>query len=150
MLRWIGVQACVLAAMVAPPLAALAQKQSASDLAKQSQNPVAAMISLPFQNNTFFGIGPDDDTANVLNIQPVIPVNLGGGQTGGVNRQPRWPRESTLGAAHASAQVSQDIFVILRQPARNVSRQVLAAVRVRGGEVILAVGGLRSSLSRGI
>ena len=34
------------------------------------------MISLPLQNNTFFGIGPDDDTANVLNIQPVIPINL--------------------------------------------------------------------------
>ena len=34
------------------------------------------MISLLLQNNTF-GIGPDDDTANVLNIQPVIPINLG-------------------------------------------------------------------------
>ena len=44
---------------------------------KQSQNPVAAIISLPFQNDTFFGIGPDDDVANVLNIQPVIPINLG-------------------------------------------------------------------------
>src|SRR5690606_4309199 len=39
--------------------------------------PVAAMISLPFQNNTLFGVGPDDDTANVLNIQPVIPFTLG-------------------------------------------------------------------------
>ena len=44
---------------------------------KQSQNPVAAIISQPFQNDTFFGIGPDDDVANVLNIQPVIPINLG-------------------------------------------------------------------------
>jgi hypothetical protein len=35
------------------------------------------MISLPFQNNTFFGVGPDDDVANVLNIQPVIPIGLG-------------------------------------------------------------------------
>jgi hypothetical protein len=39
--------------------------------------PVAAMISLPFQNNTFFNVGPDDDVANVLNIQPVIPISLG-------------------------------------------------------------------------
>ena len=36
---------------------ALAQDQA--DLAKASQNPVAAMISLPFQNNTFFNVGPD-------------------------------------------------------------------------------------------
>ena len=51
--------------------------QESGDLAKAAQNPVAAMISLPFQNNTFFGVGPNDDTANVLNIQPVIPFTLG-------------------------------------------------------------------------
>ena len=34
------------------------------------------MISLPFQNNTNFNMGPDDDTQNVLNIQPVWPVSL--------------------------------------------------------------------------
>ncbi len=54
------------------------QAQSGDDLAKATQNPVAAMISLPFQNNTLFGVGPDDDTANVLNIQPVIPFTVGG------------------------------------------------------------------------
>jgi hypothetical protein len=46
------------------------------DLAKQAQNPVADMISLPFQNNTNLGIGPDDETQNILNIQPVWPVTL--------------------------------------------------------------------------
>ena len=46
------------------------------DLAKQAQNPIANMISLPFQNNTNFGIGPDDETQNILNIQPVWPVTL--------------------------------------------------------------------------
>ena len=45
-------------------------------LAKQSQNPVGALISLPFQNNTNFGLGPEDRTQNILNIQPVIPVSL--------------------------------------------------------------------------
>jgi hypothetical protein len=34
------------------------------------------MISLPFQNNTNGNWGPDDDTQNVLNIQPVIPLSL--------------------------------------------------------------------------
>jgi hypothetical protein len=56
---------------------AVAQNASTSDLAKAAQNPVANMISLPLQNNTYFGIGPGDDTANVLNIQPVIPVSVG-------------------------------------------------------------------------
>ena len=49
---------------------------SARDLAKESQNPVSNMISIPFQNNTSFGIGPQDRTQNVLNIQPIIPVSL--------------------------------------------------------------------------
>ena len=46
-------------------------------LAKATQNPLAAMYSLPFQNNTTFGIGEFDKTQNVLNIQPVIPIGLG-------------------------------------------------------------------------
>lgn len=55
---------------------AVAQEQSESDLAKQSQNPVGNLVSLPFQNNTSFGIGPNDSISNVLNIQPVYPVGL--------------------------------------------------------------------------
>jgi len=51
--------------------------QDAEDLAKAAQNPVAAMISLPLQNNTLFDVGPNNDTANVLNIQPVIPFTVG-------------------------------------------------------------------------
>ena len=46
-------------------------------LAKAAQNPIASLISLPFQNNTNFGIGPDDKTENVLNIQPVWPFSIG-------------------------------------------------------------------------
>jgi len=53
-----------------------AAEQSTAELAKAAQNPVANMISLPFQNNTNFGIGPDDDIQNILNIQPVWPVSL--------------------------------------------------------------------------
>jgi len=53
------------------------QENSDADLAKATQNPLASMISLPFQNNTNFGIGPDDDTQNILNIQPVWPFSLG-------------------------------------------------------------------------
>lgn len=77
-------------------------------LAKKVQNPVADLISVPFQNNLGFGAGAnyrlglrpaglgdflrghpirglrkltlrssdDDDCQNVLNIQPVIPINV--------------------------------------------------------------------------
>ena len=47
------------------------------DLAKQAQNPIAHLISLPLQNNTNFDIGPEERTQNILNIQPVWPVSLG-------------------------------------------------------------------------
>ena len=50
--------------------------QNDQDLAKATQNPLASMISLPFQNNTNFDIGPDDDTQNILNIQPVWPFSF--------------------------------------------------------------------------
>jgi hypothetical protein len=45
-------------------------------LRKAAQNPVASLISVPVQNNNNFGIGPDDRTQDVLNIQPVIPARL--------------------------------------------------------------------------
>ena len=47
-----------------------------AELAKAAQNPVASLISLPFQNNTQFKFGPRDKTQNILNIQPVWPVSL--------------------------------------------------------------------------
>jgi hypothetical protein len=46
-----------------------------TDLQKATQNPVASLISVPIQNNSNFGIGPFARTQNVLNIQPVIPIN---------------------------------------------------------------------------
>src|SRR6185437_15770413 len=49
---------------------------NAGDLQKAVQNPVASLISVPFQNNTNFGIGPFDRNQNILNIQPVIPIGI--------------------------------------------------------------------------
>jgi hypothetical protein len=37
-------------------------KASAGDLAKAVQNPVASLISVPIQNSSNFGIGPNDRT----------------------------------------------------------------------------------------
>ena len=50
--------------------------QNEEDLAKATQNPLAAMYSLPFQNNTTYGVGAFERPQNVLNIQPVIPVSI--------------------------------------------------------------------------
>lgn len=45
-------------------------------LAKASQNPVAALISVPFENNATFNNGPDDVFVDILNIKPVIPMGI--------------------------------------------------------------------------
>src|SRR5215467_1121170 len=52
-----------------------AESQTQS-LAKAVQNPVASLISVPFQNNTNFDLGPNNRTQNILNIEPVIPVHV--------------------------------------------------------------------------
>jgi hypothetical protein len=49
---------------------------SEEELAKLTQNPVANLISVPFQNNFNFGIGEKNAMQWVLNIQPVIPISL--------------------------------------------------------------------------
>ncbi len=56
------------------PISAICQEE---DAAKAAQNPLANVISLPFQNNSDFGIGMYNKTASVVNIQPILPVNLG-------------------------------------------------------------------------
>jgi hypothetical protein len=53
-----------------------ADEQEAHGLAKAVQNPVADLISVPFQNNTTYNIGPYDRAQNTLNIQPVVPFHL--------------------------------------------------------------------------
>ncbi len=52
------------------------EEERNSELAKKSQNPLASIISLPFQNNTEFNVGPTNGTSNTFNIQPVYPVSL--------------------------------------------------------------------------
>jgi hypothetical protein len=57
-----------------PPSAAASDDASA--LAEKLQNPVGDLISVPFQNNTNFNVGPHAGTQDILNIQPVIPIHL--------------------------------------------------------------------------
>ena len=51
-------------------------KEPTKDLAKASQNPVAAMISVPIENNATFNNGDEDVFVNVTNIKPVIPMGI--------------------------------------------------------------------------
>ncbi|NHF74756.1 transporter [Paracoccus sp. 12-3] len=46
------------------------------ELAKQLTNPVASLVSVPFQLNHDSGYGPNDGSRIVLNVQPVIPFKI--------------------------------------------------------------------------
>jgi hypothetical protein len=46
-------------------------------LAKKAQNPVADLISVPFQSYTNFGVGSANAIQEVFNIQPVVPFHFG-------------------------------------------------------------------------
>lgn len=71
---WKTALVCAVFSIASGAVTAPCQAQDANaDLAKEAQNPVANLISLPLQNNTNFNIGPYDRTSNVLNIQPVVP-----------------------------------------------------------------------------
>jgi hypothetical protein len=56
--------------------AAYAEEADHSDLAKQTQNPISSLISVPFESNWFLNTGPRDKTQYVLNIKPVYPLKL--------------------------------------------------------------------------
>ena len=45
-------------------------------LAKKLSNPIASLISVPFQFNYDSGYGPDDGDKAYVNLQPVIPFKL--------------------------------------------------------------------------
>ena len=66
---------CMVVALTGVGSDCLAQDANA-DLAKKLSNPVASLISVPFQFNYDHGYGPNNGDKETLNIQPVIPFSL--------------------------------------------------------------------------
>lgn len=76
-LRWIVVCSIVAVALTFSHHSSAASAAGTHELAKASQNPVASLISVPFENNYNGEFGPDNSNQNVLNIKPVVPIKLG-------------------------------------------------------------------------
>ena len=79
--KLLGCGLAALAAILFSTTVTLAAEEAGTDedvhaLAKMAQNPIADMISLPFQNNLYFNAVSKDATIYTLNIQPVIPFKL--------------------------------------------------------------------------
>jgi hypothetical protein len=85
----VAIALCAAAGMLGAQEASggMTEQEKMAKLAEMAQNPVANMMSFPFQLNTSFGLySPYDRTQNVLNIQPVIPVTIAGGKWNIINR----------------------------------------------------------------
>ena len=76
MKRFLSLAALVVASVACAWAQTSDDEGSSEALAKATQNPVASLISVPFQNNTNFAAGPYGRVQNVLNVQPVIPTQL--------------------------------------------------------------------------
>jgi len=74
--RLMGALILLGAANLAVLPSASAEELTKEELAKLAQNPIANMISVPFQNNINFNVGPDRGVQNILNFQPVVPFGI--------------------------------------------------------------------------
>ena len=60
--------------LIVSMLGMLSAQQSQEELSKAAANPLADLMSFPFQNNLNMNYGEYNRNVNILNIQPVIPL----------------------------------------------------------------------------
>jgi hypothetical protein len=72
-----GVQQVIMIFALFLILAGSAFAQPQEDIAEESMNPLSTVISIPFENNTLFDLGPSNSTANILTVKPIFPVSVG-------------------------------------------------------------------------
>jgi hypothetical protein len=105
-----------------PAISQSAPETTDSKLQKDVQNPVASLTLVPVQNNTNFDSGPFNRTQNVLDIQPVIPVNISSDWKVIVRIvqplvwQP-YPNQNT-GGQYGLGDMAPDFFFSLRHPGK--------------------------------
>jgi len=73
----INLSALIALLIVGLAAAIVGRSEETGELAKAAQNPIANMISLPFQYNASFDWGPEEGTLRTLNVQPVLPFSNG-------------------------------------------------------------------------
>lgn len=59
-----------------PPSEPPAAGSDSAALARQLSNPIASLVSVPFQLNFDQGVGADEDQRFVMNLQPVMPFTI--------------------------------------------------------------------------
>ena len=58
------------------PAAAAPAADDTAELAKKLSNPISDLVSVPFQFNWYQAVGPLELSTFILNVQPVIPLQL--------------------------------------------------------------------------
>jgi hypothetical protein len=73
------VRVCLAREKAADPEPSGAGRDADTELAKKTENPIADLISVPFNNYATFNYGPNGQsrgTFDLLEVQPVIPIHL--------------------------------------------------------------------------
>ncbi len=103
----------------------LAKENEKEALANTLNNPIANLTQIPFEYNTYKGIGPNNyGDKKVLNFKPVVPIELDENWfvvsrtiAGFVTEQKKI--DSDYGNKHGLADTLQQTFLVAKKPTKN-------------------------------